>query len=129
MSGGLSFGDHHALGAQWDGEGVNFALFSAHAEKVELCLFDPGGRTEIARHVLPEQTHDIWHGYLREHRNVWGTLNHRIYPGWKFLVITDGYTKTTIKVRMVAPHISVLSCMRMGAQIFQFGNINLSVPR
>lgn len=64
MRSGLSLGDHHALGAHWDGEGVNFALFSAHAEKVELCLFDPSGQTEIARHVLPEQTHDIWHGYL-----------------------------------------------------------------
>ncbi|MEH6580807.1 MAG: glycogen debranching protein GlgX [Halioglobus sp.] len=57
-------GNDHALGAHWDGEGVNFALFSAHAEKVELCLFDPSGQTEIARHVLSEQTHDIWHGYL-----------------------------------------------------------------
>lgn len=57
-------GDHHALGAHWDGEGVNFALFSAHAERVELCLFDADGQTEIFRHVLPEQTHDIWHGYL-----------------------------------------------------------------
>ena len=57
-------GNDHALGAHWDGEGVNFALFSAHAEKVELCLFDPAGQTEIARHVLSEQTHDIWHGYL-----------------------------------------------------------------
>jgi len=64
MTGGLSSGDHHALGARWDGEGVNFALFSAHAEKVELCLFDASGQTEIARHALPERTHDIWHGYL-----------------------------------------------------------------
>ena len=34
-------------GASWDGEGVNFALFSEHAERVELCLFDPNGRREV----------------------------------------------------------------------------------
>jgi isoamylase len=60
----LLSGSHHTLGAHWDGEGVNFALFSAHAEAVELCLFDAQGQKEIARHMLPEQTHDIWHGYL-----------------------------------------------------------------
>ncbi len=48
------------LGANYDGEGVNFALFSAHAERVELCLFDPSGKTEIARLELPEYTHEIW---------------------------------------------------------------------
>ncbi|WP_239017257.1 glycogen debranching protein GlgX [Seongchinamella sediminis] len=57
-------GDFHTLGAHWDGEGVNFALFSANAERVDLCLFDPEGRVEIARHTLPDKTHDIWHGYL-----------------------------------------------------------------
>jgi glycogen operon protein len=61
---GLLSGDHRALGTHWDGEGVNFALFSAHAEAVELCLFDADGQTEIARYEMPEQTHDIWHGYL-----------------------------------------------------------------
>ena len=40
----------HPLGATWDGGGVNFALFSAHAEKVELCLFDPKGKREIGLH-------------------------------------------------------------------------------
>lgn len=57
-------GSHHTLGAHWDGEGVNFALFSAHAERVELCLFDGTGRTEMARHLLSEKTHDVWHGYV-----------------------------------------------------------------
>ncbi len=57
-------GESYPLGASWDGEGVNFALFSAHAEKVELCLFDADGMKEIERHVLPEKTHDVWHGYL-----------------------------------------------------------------
>ncbi|EXF46717.1 glycogen operon protein GlgX [Pseudomonas sp. BAY1663] len=52
------------LGATWDGLGVNFAIFSAHATKVELCLFDAGGENEIERIELPEYTDEIWHGYL-----------------------------------------------------------------
>ena len=52
------------LGATWDGLGVNFALFSAHATKVELCLFDADGVTELERIELPEYTDEIWHGYL-----------------------------------------------------------------
>ncbi|MEO6409307.1 MAG: glycogen debranching protein GlgX [Burkholderiaceae bacterium] len=55
-------------GANWDGLGVNFALFSEHAERVELCLFDPGGRHEIQRLVLPEQTDHVFHGYLPQAR-------------------------------------------------------------
>src|SRR5205085_4144943 len=51
-------------GANWDGKGVNFALFSAHATKVELCLFDSGGKTETARIELPEYRDEIWHGYV-----------------------------------------------------------------
>ncbi|OEJ66286.1 glycogen debranching enzyme GlgX [Magnetovibrio blakemorei] len=52
------------MGATWDGAGANFALFSENAEKVELCLFDPTGQHEIARHVLPVRTDYVWHGYL-----------------------------------------------------------------
>ncbi|MDI4234382.1 glycogen debranching protein GlgX [Bradyrhizobium sp. Arg237L] len=52
------------LGASWDGLGVNFALFSAHATKVELCLFDDTGQTEVERLELPEYTDEVWHGYL-----------------------------------------------------------------
>ena len=44
------------MGATWDGSGTNFALFSAHAEKVELCLFDGEGKREVARIRLPEYT-------------------------------------------------------------------------
>lgn len=57
-------GDLQRLGANWDGSGTNFALFSAHAEKVELCLFDSAGKREIKRLTLPEYTHEVWHGYL-----------------------------------------------------------------
>lgn len=52
------------LGATWDGLGVNFALFSANATRVELCIFDADGRTELERIELPEYTDEVWHGYL-----------------------------------------------------------------
>jgi isoamylase len=61
-------GRPYPLGATWDGEGVNFALYSEHAEKVELCLFDMAGRRETLRVALPEQTDMVWHGYLPEVR-------------------------------------------------------------
>src|SRR5687768_8384031 len=61
-----SGGAPHPLGATWDGRGVNFALFSANAEKVELCLFDSQGRRELERIALPERTEDIWHVYCHE---------------------------------------------------------------
>jgi isoamylase len=55
-------------GATWDGQGVNFALFSEHAEGVELCLFDDRGRRELQRIPLREQTDQVWHCYLPEAR-------------------------------------------------------------
>ncbi|HEX6957934.1 MAG TPA: glycogen debranching protein GlgX [Ferrovibrio sp.] len=57
-------GHAEQFGATWDGRGVNFALFSANAEKVELCLFDPQGHRELERVALPERTDDVFHGYL-----------------------------------------------------------------
>ena len=61
-------GAPYPLGATWDGKGVNFALFSAHAERVQLCLFDHTGRRELDRVDLPEYTHEVWHGYLPDAR-------------------------------------------------------------
>ncbi|HEV2397618.1 MAG TPA: glycogen debranching protein GlgX [Candidatus Sulfotelmatobacter sp.] len=61
-------GRPYPLGATWDGEGVNFALFSEHAEAVELCLFDQAGRRELHRVRLKEQTDQVWHCYLPEAR-------------------------------------------------------------
>jgi isoamylase len=52
------------MGATFDGQGVNFAVFSAHAVRVELCLFSPDGRKEMARIPLPERDGDIWHGHV-----------------------------------------------------------------
>ncbi|GAB6089635.1 glycogen debranching protein GlgX [Spirochaeta dissipatitropha] len=61
-------GKPYPLGASWDGSGTNFAIFSAHAEKVELCLFSETGKREIARIVMPEYSHEIWHCYLPDVR-------------------------------------------------------------
>lgn len=52
------------LGADYTGEGTHFAVFSAHAEQVELCLFDQEGTEEIARLPLPKREGDIWSGYI-----------------------------------------------------------------
>jgi isoamylase len=60
----IESGAPYPLGASYDGAGTNFAVFSAHAHKIEVCLFDPAGRHEVARYTLPENTSDVWHGYL-----------------------------------------------------------------
>ena len=60
----LEPGSPYPLGATFDGLGVNFAVFSANADRIDLCLFDPLGRKEIARLELPEWTDEVWHGYL-----------------------------------------------------------------
>jgi isoamylase len=61
-------GRPNPLGATWDGSGVNFALYSEHAERVELCLFDAKGRRETERIALRERTGFVWHCYLPEAR-------------------------------------------------------------
>ena len=61
-------GQPQPLGASWDGEGVNFALFSEHAEQVELCLFDSRTRRETERISMRWQTNQVWHCYLPEAR-------------------------------------------------------------
>ncbi len=61
-------GSPHPLGATWDGKGVNFAIYSRHADKVELCLFDESGKRETQRIPLRERTDFVWHGYLPQAR-------------------------------------------------------------
>ncbi|HEY1272664.1 MAG TPA: glycogen debranching protein GlgX [Terriglobales bacterium] len=61
-------GKPYPLGSTWDGEGVNFALFSEHASRVELCVFDPAGRREVQRIEMREQTDQVFHCYLPEAR-------------------------------------------------------------
>jgi glycogen debranching enzyme GlgX len=60
----LQPGQPWPLGATWDGQGVNFAVFSAHAQAVALCLFDDTGMVEVSCLKLPAHTSDVWHGYL-----------------------------------------------------------------
>ncbi|MEO8358787.1 MAG: glycogen debranching protein GlgX [Vicinamibacteria bacterium] len=59
-------GSPYPRGATWDGQGVNFALFSEHAEKVELCIFNQTGRREGQRITMRERTDYVWHCYLPE---------------------------------------------------------------
>jgi len=91
----------YPLGANWDGRGTNFALFSANATKVELCLFDRDGRKETERVVMPERTEDVWHVYLshispgtaygyRVHGPYEPNAGHRFNPN-KLLI--DPYTR------------------------------------
>ncbi len=69
------------LGATWDGQGVNFAVFSAHAESIELCLFQPDSPTEAERIPLQGRTGDIWHGYLPDARPGW-LYAYRVHGPW-----------------------------------------------
>jgi glycogen operon protein len=75
-------GAPHPLGAHWDGEGVNFALFSAHASAVELCLFDrPDAKEASATLGLSQRSNDVWHAYLPDVRP--GQLyGYRVHGPW-----------------------------------------------
>ncbi len=57
-------GSPRPLGATWSSRGVNFALFSAHATRVQVSLFDASSGAEFARHDLPGRTGDVWHGLI-----------------------------------------------------------------
>ncbi|MEJ2020844.1 MAG: glycogen debranching protein GlgX [Maritimibacter sp.] len=60
----LTRGQAWPMGAHVDETGVNFAVFSANATKIEICLFSDDGRTELTRIPLPERDGDIWHGHI-----------------------------------------------------------------
>lgn len=75
-------GKPYPLGATYDGKGVNFALFSANAEKVELCLFDRCGSQEIERFEILENDNSIWHIYL-EGVKPEQTYGYRVYGPYK----------------------------------------------
>src|SRR3954467_139537 len=101
---GIREGRPHPLGATWDGLGVNFALFSANAAKVELCLFDEKGEQELERIALPEYTDEVWHGYLPDARpgTVYGYRIHGPYEpaaGHRFnpnKLLLDPYAKELV---------------------------------
>jgi isoamylase len=99
-------GDPYPLGATWTGVGVNFALFSAHATKVELCLFDsPDATKENGRIALPEHTDMVWHGFLPDARpnQLYGYRVHGPYDppaGHRFnpnKVVMDPYAKSVAR--------------------------------
>ncbi len=91
-------------GATWTGRGVNFALFSANATKVELCLFDDSGTREVERIELPEYTDQIFHGFLPDARPgaIYGYRVHGPYEpaaGHRFnpnKLLLDPYAKSLI---------------------------------
>src|SRR3954465_10134555 len=95
-------GSPYPLGATWDGVGVNFALFSEHATRVELCLFDgPDAETPSQTIALPEHTDQVWHAYLPdvEPGQLYGYRVHGPYEpakGHRFnhnKVVLDPYAK------------------------------------
>jgi len=95
-------GAAYPLGATPDDDGVNFAIFSEHATKVELCLFDsPGDRHETHRVTLPEQTDLVWHGYV-PHVSIGQLYGYRVHgpydpsQGHRFnphKIVLDPYAK------------------------------------
>ena len=97
-------GSPYPLGATWDGKGVNFALFSANAGKVELCLFDGVHNREVERVVMPEFTDEVWHCYLPDCRpgQLYGYRVHGAYDpahGHRFnphKLLIDPYAKELI---------------------------------
>ena len=78
----VSNGRPYPLGASYDGKGVNFSLFSAHAEKVELCLYDKKGKEELQRFAITINDNNIWHIYIEGLRpgQVYG---YRVYGPYK----------------------------------------------
>ena len=100
-------------GSTWTGLGVNFALFSANATKVELCLFDDSGETELGRVALPEYTNEIWHGFLPDARpgTVYGYRVHGPYEpenGHRFnpnKLVLDPYAKAVVGQITWAPEL------------------------
>lgn len=105
-------GQPFPLGASWDGRGVNFALYSRHATKVELCLFNARGR-EMERIALPEYTDEVWHGYLpdarpgmrygyRVHGPYAPDAGHRFNP---HKLLLDPYAKQLVGDIKWAPHL------------------------
>ncbi len=69
------------LGAQWTKEGTNFAVFSAHAERVDICMFENGAESPSRVVTLPERTYNIWHGFLPgvDHGTRYGLRVHGPY--------------------------------------------------
>ena len=92
------------LGAEFTGEGTHFAVFSAHAEQMELCLFSQDGKEEVARLPLPKREGDVWSGYIaglkpgtvygyRAHGPYEPNAGHRFNPN---KLLLDPYAKQIV---------------------------------
>ncbi len=97
----IAAGSATRLGAHFDGAGTNFAVFSANATQVDLCLFSADGLKETARIALPERTGPVWHGYIpglkpgarygfRAHGSYAPEQGHRFNPN---KLLLDPYTR------------------------------------
>ena len=97
----LGPGCSKTLGAHFDGKGVNFAVFSDHATQIDLCIFSPDGKNQLAQLPLPERTGPVWHGYAndlpvgtlygyRAHGSYAPEQGHRFNPN---KLLLDPYTR------------------------------------
>jgi glycogen operon protein len=109
-------GRPHPRGATWDGEGVNFALFSENAKRVELCLFDASGRREVQRIALSEHTDQVWHCYLPEARPglVYG---YRVYGPYRPL---EGHRFNPHKLLLDPYAKSIVGAVRWSDALFSY---------
>ena len=109
----ISAGSHLPRGATCVDGGVNFALFSAHATRVEVCVYDDPGQNEVARFTLPEYTDEVWHGFApglgagtrygyRVHGPYEPLNGHRFNPN---KLLLDPYAKAYVGALTWAPEI------------------------
>ena len=109
----ISAGSHLPRGATCVDGGVNFALFSAHATRVEVCVYDDTGQNEVARFTLPEYTDEVWHGFApglgagtrygyRVHGPYEPLNGHRFNPN---KLLLDPYAKAYVGALTWAPEI------------------------
>ena len=97
----ITSGTPYELGAHFDGEGTNFAVFSANASQIDLCFFSEDGTRELDRVSLPERSGPVWHGYVEGVKpgTLYGYRAHGIYApeqGHRFnsnKLLLDPYTR------------------------------------
>jgi isoamylase len=112
------------LGATWDGEGVNFALFSAHATAIELCLFDGADDAETARVPLVERDQGVWHAYLPDARPG-QRYGYRVHGPWD---PARGHRFNPQKL-LVDPYARALSdAGRFGPALFAYDREDVRAP-
>ncbi|MGQ0678048.1 MAG: glycogen debranching protein GlgX [Actinomycetota bacterium] len=113
-------GTPYPLGATWDGEGVNFALFSENATEVELCLFNAAHDAEESfRMFLEERTDRVWHVYLADVRP--GQLyGYRVYGPYD---LNQGHRFNPAKLLIDPYALAIASQPRWGDELFGYHRI------